>query len=64
MTFSTTKPKEDGFYWYKENETSTPLIVEYDHQTTWCMSCGNDIPMHNDNWTEPPDGFYSEKLLP
>lgn len=68
MSWSKELPKESGFYWWREEPTDFPQVVEFSDMDT-VYKCGTEIPM----WTGEQDEdsccalrgeFWPVKLTP
>jgi hypothetical protein len=64
MNWTKELPKKSGWYWYRESYDSYHMIVEWDEDMQWFMSCGNDIPVGNDMQHKITGEFWPVELLP
>jgi hypothetical protein len=61
--WTSTRPKEEGFYWYRE-PGSPPEVILWDHEMQWVRTAGNDIPWGDDMSAKIEGEFWPEKLTP
>jgi len=59
--WTTDLPTESGFYWYRDDPTATPEVVEWDEDLRWMKFCGDDRAFERPGITGE---FWPEKMNP
>ena len=55
-------PSTSGFYWYRENRTETPKVVEFDAALQWIYHCGLDTVTGSPFDEKITGEFWSEQI--
>jgi len=59
--WTTGRPKESGYYWYRETDTE-PELIEWDVEMQWVRRTGSEIALADGHSHEITGEFWPEKI--